>query len=229
MCKKYYRGFAVLLVLLLVFSLPAALPSWWPGAKKTAPPAESVVVQEQTESQMQLIAELEAELTALKQIIGNSQTTLNNSKATIAKQSTELTALKQIIGNSQTTLNNSKATIAKQSTELTALKTLYDASVASQAQIKNDYDALYVAYGEMVKERDLYYSQVAKQSDWGGTVGAGAVFNPSTGKVGAELSMGVSFRDWTLEVGAGYSPDAWVLAVPDFASMDYRVGLKYRY
>jgi hypothetical protein len=201
MCKKYYRGFAVLLVLLLVFSLPAALPSWWPGAKKTAPPAESVVVQEQTESQMQLIAELEAELTALKQIIGNSQTTLNNSKATIAKQSTELTAL----------------------------KTLYDASVASQAQIKNDYDALYVAYGEMVKERDLYYSQVAKQSDWGGTVGAGAVFNPSTGKVGAELSMGVSFRDWTLEVGAGYSPDAWVLAVPDFASMDYRVGLKYRY
>jgi len=201
MCKKSYRLFAVLLLLLLVFSLPAALPSWWPGARKTAQPAESVVSQVATESQMQLIAELEAELTALKQIIGNSQATLNSSKATIAKQSTELTTL----------------------------KTLYDASVASQTQIKSDYDALYIAYELMVRERDHYYSQVAKQSDWGGTIGAGAVYNPATGKTGAEISMGVSFRQWTLEVGAGYSPDAWVLAVPDFGKMDYRAGVKYRF
>ncbi len=201
MCRKSYRLFAVLLVLLLVFSLPAALPSWWPGAKKTASPAESGVNQVPTESQMQLIAELEAELTALKQIIGNSQATLNSSKATIAKQSAELNAL----------------------------KSLYDASVASQTQIKSDYDALMVAYELMVKERDHYFAQVAKQSDWGGTVGAGAVYNPTTGKVGAEISMGVSFRQWTLEVGAGYSPDTWVLAVPDFGKMDYRAGLKFNF
>ena len=201
MCKRYYRGFAILLLLLLVFSLPAALPSWWPGAKKTASPAESVVVQKATESQMQLIVELEKELEGLKKIIVNLQTISNSDRAVIAKQSAELNGV----------------------------RSLYDASVASQSQIKADYDALLIAYELMAKERDHYYSQVAKQSDWGGTVGAGAVYNPTTGKVGAELSMGVSFRDWTLEVGAGYSPDAWVLAVPDFASMDYRAGLKYRF
>jgi hypothetical protein len=196
MWKKSYRGVAVLLLLLLAFSLPAALPSWWPGAKKTAPESP-VVVQEQTPLQNDLLTQLEAELTALKQLYTNSQATIVSSNLKTARLETELNALRSLYAVSETSMTVLKG-------EYDALKAMYDAKV--NAPIVTDYE-----------------------SPWGGTVGVGAVYNPSTGKVGAEVSMGVSFRQWTLEVGAGYSPDAWKLELPDFSKMDYRAGLKLSY
>ncbi len=210
MCgRKFGRGSritAVALVFLLVALSP--LSAWaWSNAKTSSPaPASSAVSQEQIQSLKELIGQLESQLTAQEQMLQNSQASLRTAELKAAQLSREIVSLKGLLGVSET----------------------------SSTTLKADYDALKADYDLKVDENSALYRELVSArgkipSAWGGSIGAGAVYNPSTGKIGAELSMGVSFRQWSLEIGAGYSPDVWVLEVPDFSKMDYKAGLRFSY
>jgi len=181
MWGKFSRFFVVLLLVLALSTPLYALPSWWPGAKKTAEPS-----QEQSE----LIVSMEQSLTALQ---------------------TELDALKQLY-------SNSKATIAKLEVELTAQKSLLSISETSYDSLKSDYDALV-----------MQPTVTDYKSPWGGIVGAGATYAPTTGRIGAEAEMGVSYKNLTLKTGVEWSPLKFEFVIPKMDDLKFKAGLQYRF
>jgi len=136
----------------------------------------------------------------------------------LAELQTELDALKQTISNSQ-------ETIAKQAAELDALKASSTVSAINHDTLKGEYDALLAKYEALVNQPTVK----DYVSPWGGIVGAGATYAPTTGRIGAEAEMGVSYKNVTLKTGVEWSPLKFEFVIPKMDDLKFKAGIQYRF
>lgn len=157
-------------------------------------------------------------------LFGKSKSPVENQEPTesqnllLTELQTELDALQQIISNSQ-------ATIAKQAAELTALKASSTVYAVNHNVLKGEYDALLIAYNELVNAPTV--SDYA--SPWGGIIGGGATYSPADGHIGAELLGGVSFKNVTWTTGVEWKPARFEFVIPKIDDLIFKTGLQYRF
>ena len=117
-------------------------------------------------------------------------------------------------------LSNSNATIASLSKELSIVKALLPVSEASYKTLKGEYDRLVAEVAKLEKNQ---------KSDWGGLVGLGGTYTPSTGQIGAEATVGASYKQWTLTMGVGFQPATWWPIAPTINDLNFKTGLQFSF
>ncbi len=225
--KRGVRSIVILLVLSVLALQPLAAwawPSWLTNDVKTEEQVELT-----TPAQVSQDGQAE-KILSLEQYIKQLETQL-------AEQKVMQQTLDKTLEASGTKIADKEASAESLLTELVNLKNLQEISETSYKALKTDYDALKADYDLKVSESNDYFKALADseaelaaidQSKWGGSVGASALLDPSEGKYGVGLSMGVGYDAWSLTVGADYYiPSGFTLSGFDYRDLDFRAGLRF--
>lgn len=128
---------------------------------------------------------------------------------------------------SETKSENLQRLLAVSESEIESLKTLSSVSRTDSETKQTEIADLTETVVEVETENVQLYTE--QRPDWGGVLGGGATWDPTTGIFGATVDMGVRYKDVALIVGAEYKPSVWKLALPDFSDLSFSTGLQWSF
>lgn len=210
---KRLSVFCVILVLAL--SSLGAWPTWLTG-------------EPESEGQLKLeLKEKEAVILSQQEYIGQLETLLTESQ----EESKLLNEIQQNLEkelskwkSNYQTLENS---LVRAKSEVDALKKLSEISetdsLVKQEEIADLSDTVVTVQEENV---ELY---TKKKPDWGGLVGGGATWDPTSGNFGATMDMGVRYKNWALVTGVEWKPSEWKLEIPQFSDLSFSTGVQWQF
>lgn len=215
-----WKRLSVLCVILVIFLVPlAALPpqvlTWLTGEivgedqlKLELENKEALI-----ESQMQYIAELESLLEEQNKDSAMLVEKLQTSEEKVKSLETKSETLQRLL-------------VASKS-EIEQLKTLSEISKTDLEVKQEEIASLSEDIVTVEQENIEYYAN--ERPDWGGLIGGGATWDPTTGLFGATVDMGVRYKNWALVTGVEYKPSVWKLALPEFSDLSFSTGVQWSF
>lgn len=210
---KRLSVFCVILVLAL--SSLGAWPTWLTGKPES-------------EAQLKLaLKEKETVILSQQEYIGQLETLLTESQ----EDSKQLTAIQQNLEKElarwKLNYQNLENSLIGAKSEVDALKKLSEISEVDsqvkQEKISSLSDVVVTVQEENV---ELY---AKKTPDWGGLVGGGATWDPTSGRFGATVDMGVRYKNWALVTGVEWKPSEWKFAIPSFSDLSFSTGVQWQF
>lgn len=206
-----------LLLSALVLSPLAAWPTWLTGEPQGELQLKQELEQVRTENEV-----LKREKASLTLYIEN----LEN----LSKEQEQDLAL--LLGKAEASerkaANLEKLLIASQS-EIQQSKTLSNLSSVDSQEDQTEIASLENDIVTVQTENVELYAENKSHSAWGGLVGGGVVYDPTTKALAATLDMGVRYNKWALVVGAEYRPSDWALAIPSMSELSFSTGVQYSF
>ena len=206
-----------LLLLALELSPLAAWPTWLTG---------------ETQGELQLKQELEqvrTENEVLKQEKASLTLYIENLESLLTEQEKESIQLSEKAANLERKAANLEKMLIVSQSEIEQSKTL---STISNVDSKEKQDEIASLENDIVTvqtENVELYAENKSHSTWGGLVGGGVVYDPTTKALAATLDMGVRYNKWALVVGAEYRPSDWKLAIPSMSELSFSTGVQYSF
>jgi predicted RNase H-like nuclease (RuvC/YqgF family) len=128
---------------------------------------------------------------------------------------------------SETKSENLQRLLAVSESEIESLKTLSSISKTDSETKQTEIADLTETVVEVETENVELYKD--KNQDWGGLVGGSATWDPTSGRFGATVDMGVRYKNWALVTGVEYKPSEWKLALPQFSELLFSTGVQWQF
>jgi len=64
---------------------------------------------------------------------------------------------------------------------------------------------------------------------WGGIVGGGTTWNPSSGDVGVTAEAGVTYNKWGFLFGTEWNPSSWKIEIPKLEDLKFSTGIQWQF
>ena len=159
---------------------------------------------------------------------------------TTVSRETSWEELKVLLSEREKAFNDLKASyeteVATLKAEITTLQTLspistaqYDALVAERDLLKSDLDSKTQEAQGYWEELLLEQTKLKENGPLGGMVGASGTYDLDTGKIGAEVTGGISWKKLAVIGGVEWQPDAFTLSIPKIADLKIKAGLQYSF
>ena len=205
MCgKKSGRGLkrtAILSLCLVLVATSLTAASWpWAWAKKESLPQKVDQVLQEDLSQTESIERL-------KSLLIEQETELKNLRQESTALLTEIERLKTLSPISQ------EAYLA------------VETALAEEVALRKSKETQALEYWQ---ELTVVKAKLEKQT-WGGMAGGSATYDLDTGKIGAEVTGGISFKKLSLVGGVEWQPEAFTLTIPKITDLKAKIGLQYRF
>lgn len=210
-----WKRLSVFCVILALALAPlAAWPTWLTG---------------EPEGELQLKQALEQKeevIQSQKVYIEQLETQLESSVQDLMKLAESSESLEAEVKLWQTKHQDLQILLAQAQSDTEQLSTLSTLSSVDSSEKVEEIASLEADIVTVQEENVELYAE--RQKAWGGLVGGGATWDPTSGRFGATVDMGVRYKDWALVVGAEYKPSDWK-AIPSFSDFSFSSGIQFSF
>jgi len=195
------KRIAICLLFLVLAASSLTAVSWpWAWKKEPLPQKVETVLKEDLSQEQSIVR--------LTELLQEQENELENLRTESTALLTEIERLKTLSPISQ------EAYLAVQE----ALETETALRKAKETQALEYWQALTVAQTKLKENGPL-----------GGMVGGAATYDMDTGKIGAEVTGGISWKKLAVIGGVEWQPDAFTLSIPKIADLKIKAGLQYSF
>ena len=158
-------------------------------------------------------------------------------KTELALKSEQILSQKQYITELEMLLQaqseDSTLLVTKLSNSRTTIKALSNSLNDSKSEL-NELKALWKISSVDSKEKQIDLSIVTKalvdnNNVWGGIVGGGTTWNPSSGDVGVTAEAGVTYNKWGFLFGTEWNPSSWKIEIPKLEDLKFSTGIQWQF
>ena len=210
---KRLSVFCVILVLAL--SSLAAWPTWLTG-------------EPESEGQLKLeLKEKEAVILSQQEYIEQLELLLTESQEDSKLLSEIQQNLEKELTKWKSNYQTLESSLVRAKSELEGLRKLSEIS-ETDSQVKQEKISSLSDTVVTVQEENVELF-ADKRPDWGGLLGGGATWDPTSGTFGATMDMGVRYKNWALVTGVEWKPSEWKFEIPSFSDLSFSTGVQWQF